>query len=111
MTARRRGEAGFQAAVIEMAHAFRWKVVEFRKVLVQRRNGSAYWATPFGADGKGFVDLILAKPPRLLHVELKVPPNVIEPSQAEWHRLLRECGGTVLVWTPEDWEVIERTLR
>lgn len=103
-------EDEFQRQVIDLAHVLRWKVVHFRKVRVQRKNGSCYWETPFQGDGKGFVDLILVRDGRTIFAELKVPPNKPSPEQEEWLALLRKTPNEVYVFLPADWEFIEKVL-
>lgn len=59
----------------------------------------------------GWPDLALARPPRLLLVELKSEKGKLTPGQQEWLELLRSCNGVeVHLWRPSDWERITRTL-
>lgn len=110
MSVKPRSEKGFQAAVVQLARDHRWRVCEFRKVLVKRPNGSVYWATPFGADGKGFFDLVLCRAPRVVYAELKMPGNDLEPEQRLWADEVRACGGEVYAWWPDDWDEIVSVL-
>ena len=99
-------EAEFQAQIIELAHLRGWVVATFRpaRVLVE---GQETYRTAVGADGAGWPDLILAKPPRLLVVELKSEKGKLSPEQEAWLELLRQCMGVqVHVWRPSDWEEI-----
>lgn len=52
----------------------------------------------------GFVDLVLCHPAtgEFLMVELKRPPNKVEPDQKVWHRALEACGVNVQVWFVPD---------
>jgi hypothetical protein len=52
----------------------------------------------------GFPDVVLARPPILLVVELKREGEKPEPPQERWHAVLRACGTIVVkVWRPSDW--------
>ena len=60
----------------------------------------------------GFPDLVLVRPPRIVFAELKVGRNRPTPAQQEWLNLLKGCPAVeVYLWTPEDWNEIERVLR
>jgi hypothetical protein len=104
-------EAEFQQQVIDYAHLRGWRVAHFRKVRVQRKNGSVYWETPVAADGKGFPDLILVKDHGVIAAELKVGRNKPSPEQMSWLTDLENAGVAVFVWTPDNWQDIEETLR
>jgi len=106
-------EAGFQKTVLEMAKTFGWRVAHFRPGLTK----SGKWRTAVAADGKGFPDLVLARPTvtnspgRLIFAELKVPPNDLTREQAHWIWLLENVAkAEVYVWTPAQWDEIERIL-
>lgn len=100
-------EESFQSAVIELAHYFKWKVAHFRKARTKKG-----WITPVAADGKGWPDLFLCHQNRgiVLARELKIPPNKLTPEQSIWLQILTDCGIDAKVWTPADWNEIERTL-
>lgn len=55
-----------------------------------------------GGSGKGFPDLVLARPPVLLFVELKRELGILSPEQEEWLAALDACGQRVYVWRPSD---------
>jgi hypothetical protein len=65
---------------------------------------------------KGFPDLVLVRPPRLILAELKANPETQKagrPSdeQSEWLRQLGLVPGVeVYVWRPTDWQEIYLTL-
>jgi hypothetical protein len=100
-------EESFQSAVVEMAHLYGWVVAHFRKARTKRG-----WTTAVGADGKGWPDLLLCNTMhgRVIARELKVPPNKTTPEQDGWLRVLNIVGVDAKVWTPADWDEIERTL-
>ncbi len=100
-------ENEFQQAIVSMARFYRWKVAYFHKAKV---NGK--WMTPVGADGKGWLDLILCseKLGIIIARELKIPPRKTTDEQDDWIRVLNACGVDAKVWTPQDWKEIEMTL-
>jgi hypothetical protein len=97
-------ERQFQDEVIDYAHLMGYKVAHFRTVRVQRADGSCYYCTPAVADGEGWVDLVICKPPKIFFVELKVGRNKPTEAQLMWHDLLERCGLDVGVLYPEHWE-------
>jgi hypothetical protein len=104
-------ESAFQAQVIQLARLHKWRVAHFRKVRVQRRNGSTYYETPIAADGVGFPDLVLVhRAHGVLFAELKVGKNKPTAEQVQWLDDLGAAGVRAVVWRPEDWGTIEDTL-
>lgn len=103
-------EAAFQAQILELAKLRGWRVGHFRRVRVQRKNGSCYYETPVAADGAGFPDLILVRRDRVIFVELKVGRNKPTDEQVAWMAALINAGADVRVWYPSDWNEIERVL-
>lgn len=104
-------ENQFQAEVCRLAHEHGWKIAHFRKVRVQRRDGSVHWETPVAEDGKGFPDLLLIRRGcRPVYAELKVKRNVPTEEQWEWIHDLRATGAKAVVWYPSDWQEIVETL-
>lgn len=103
----------FQKQVIDLAHSHGWKVAHFRKVRVQRADGSTYWETPVAADGKGFPDLLMTRASRhqIIVAELKVGKNQPSDEQWEWIHDLGDIlvdlpNSAVVIWRPEDWPTI-----
>jgi hypothetical protein len=61
---------------------------------------------------RGWPDIALVRPPRLVFAELKTDKGKTTPSQDRWLALLGECPGVeVYVWRPADMEHIEEVLR
>lgn len=61
---------------------------------------------------KGFPDLTLVRPPRLVFAELKRDKAKTTPAQDEWLQLLGACLGVeTYVWRPQDLEQIAVVLR
>lgn len=106
-------ETGFQGAVIDLAHLMGWTVAHFRPAMTAHG-----WRTPVQADGKGWPDLFLVRPPRLVVAELKrdaptahAREKQLSDDQRVWLRLFEGCAAVeVHVWRPADWPDIERVL-
>jgi hypothetical protein len=72
------------------------------------------WRTPVsGTIGEGWPDLFLCRPRdrSVLLVELKTNRGKVSDRQDATIDQLRECGLTVLIWRPSDWETVVETLR
>lgn len=89
-------EAGFQAALLELAAVNGWHTYH---TFDSRRSNS------------GWPDLVLVRPPRALFVELKRNGAKPTDAQATWLDRLTACGLHATVWRPADWPTIEETLR
>jgi hypothetical protein len=92
-------EAELQAAVIDLAHVYGWKVAHFRPA--QTAKG---WRTPVGADGKGFPDLLMVRDADLLAIELKTERGMNTPEQEAWLRAFLPIALLAAVWRPAEWE-------
>lgn len=92
-------EAELQTGVIDCARLFGWRVAHFRPALTKHG-----WRTPVQADGAGFPDLVLTRPPRLLFVELKAGRGKVTDQQEAWLAALGDVPSVeVHVWRPDDW--------
>ena len=91
-------EKELQAAVIDMAHLYGWRVAHFRPAMTSK----GQWLTPVAADGAGFPDLVLVGEPGVLFVELKSAKGRLSARQKEWIAAL-EPHVDMLVWRPADW--------
>ncbi len=91
-------EVDLQRAVVTMARTLGW---------------SAYHTTFALGSGRGFPDLLLIKPPRLIVAELKGPRGKLRPGQQEWLDLFAACGVEAYLWTVEAWTsgAVEHVLR
>lgn len=99
-------EAQLQAAVIDIAHLFSWKVAHFRPALTKRG-----WRTPVAADGQGFPDLLLVRE-RVIAAELKAADGRLSAEQVAWQVAFRGAGCEAHTWRPADLAVtIVETLR
>lgn len=61
--------------------------------------------------GAGFPDLVLVGRGRVLFAELKRRGGKTTPRQDDWLAALREAGGRAFLWTPDDWDEIQRELQ
>ena len=96
-----KAESDFQKTVIGLAELQGWRIYHVAKVKGQLRSKTS----------KGFPDLVLGRAPTLLFRELKVGKRQPTFAQMVWLNLLEMCGQDACVWRPEDWELIEETLR
>lgn len=61
---------------------------------------------------RGWPDLALCKPPRLILAELKTAKGRTSADQDKWLSLLGACPGVeTYLWRPADWDHIVRILR
>jgi hypothetical protein len=95
-------EDDFQEHVISVAHSLGWTVAWFRRVRIQRPNGTVYYQLPVGADGAGWPDLVLSRGIDLLFVELKRENGALEPAQKEWRDRLLAAQARWYCWKPRD---------
>tara|TARA_Y100000310_G_C19948111_1_gene475613 strand:- start:156 stop:494 length:339 start_codon:yes stop_codon:yes gene_type:complete len=59
---------------------------------------------------KGFPDLVLCRPPRLIWAELKMPGKKLTEAQELWAWALKESGQEVYAWWPKDMDRILEVL-
>ena len=59
---------------------------------------------------KGWPDLVLLRPPRLVVAELKSTRGRLTKEQRETLNMLVACGVESYAWWPESWSIIEKTL-
>jgi hypothetical protein len=97
-------EREFQREVIKIAKSLGWYV--YHALPGQGRNKHL---TLF-IGKRGFPDLVLCRPPRLVFVELKSKAGKLSTDQQEWLDALRACGVEVHVWRPSDLERITAIL-
>jgi hypothetical protein len=97
-------EADLQAAVIDLAHLYGWRIFHARPA----QNARGNWRTPVSADGAGFPDLVMARKHEVVIVELKSQAGRLRPEQTEWLADLAAIDPTdrrlrTFVWRPSDW--------
>jgi hypothetical protein len=99
-------EAELLRQVLDLAALTAWLRAHFRPGRTLRG-----WATPCEGDARGFPDLVLLRPPRLVVAELKAERRRPTPDQQVWLDLFRAVPGVeVYVWRPADWPEIVRVL-
>lgn len=90
-------EKQWQAQVTDYAHLMRWHT---------------YHAFLSIHSPRGWPDLALVRPPRLILAEMKSEKGKATPAQQEWLQLLEGCPGVeTYVWRPSDWPDVETVLR
>jgi len=97
-------EREFQREVIKIAKSLGWYA--YHALPGQGRNKHL---TLF-IGKRGFPDLVLCRPPRLLFVELKSETGKLSNDQQEWLEALCACGVEVHVWRPSDLERVTTIL-
>ncbi|MBO0728577.1 MAG: hypothetical protein J2P57_04920 [Acidimicrobiaceae bacterium] len=61
---------------------------------------------------RGFPDLVMVRPPRIVAAELKRDTGKLTPAQEHWLDLLGACPQIeAYEWRPSDFEEVERVLR
>jgi len=61
---------------------------------------------------RGFPDLVLVRPPRLIFAELKSETGTVEPAQKIWLYTLGGLSGVeTKIWRPRDFERIVEALQ
>ena len=87
---RRMTEAQFQAWVMARATRAGWQICFVRRSIV-KRGGHTSWVT--NTSHKGWPDLVLWRPPRLVFLELKSMSGTASPEQKRTIADLNACGG------------------
>lgn len=98
-------EYAWQALVIDIARLGGFRVAHFRAARV-----ADGWRTPVGADGKGWPDLLCAKPGRLVAIECKRQRGRLTPEQIVWLDVLAAAGAEAYIWRPSDEPEVWRVL-
>ena len=96
MTAPTMTERDFQSQVLDLARICGWK---------------AYHSWTSIHSAPGFPDLVLARPPRLLFLELKSERGRLTPAQSEWLQTLAECNVDARVVRPSNFNELLEALR
>ena len=100
-------EALFQRQVTDLADICGWHWLHVRKSL-GRRDGKRAWQTTTNL--KGWCDLLLWKPGRVVAAELKSDTGKTTPEQDAVLASLAAAGIETHVWRPADWDAIAATL-
>ena len=90
-------ERAFQGQVLDLARIYRWTV--YHPALSK-------WSE------RGWPDLALCRPPRLVLAELKRETGKTSPDQDRWLGMLGACPGVeTYLWRPSDLDHIAEVLR
>lgn len=102
-------EAILQAKIMDLARLFGWRRAHFRTAY---QPGAERWLTPMSGE-KGFPDLVLIRPPRLIFAELKSEKGRLSLDQELWLADLEEIptGIEVYLWRPNDIDEIQAILK
>lgn len=100
-------EKEFQAQVVELAHILGWDVLHVRRSIGNRAGKQAYQTT---TSIKGWPDLFMWKPGRVVAAELKRQKGRLTEEQADVIRSLTAAGIQCEVWRPSDWDRIKEVL-
>lgn len=61
---------------------------------------------------RGFPDLVLVRPPRVIFAEVKTLKGEVTPVQGYWRDDLEACPGVeYYLWRPKDWDSVVDALR
>jgi len=105
-------EKDWTKTVIDLAHAYKWRVAHFRAAMTKHG-----WRTPVQADGAGFPDLVLVRGDRVIFAELKTEKGRLTRQQYDWRIALcsvahgREANVQVHVWRPSDFDEVQGILK
>lgn len=93
-------EATLQDRVVDRAKRRGWKVAHAgRGIAAFDAQGNPVFVTPMA---KGWPDLVLLRPPRILVIELKREDNDVTPEQLEWLQLFNGCNIPAIIVKPSD---------
>jgi VRR-NUC domain len=100
-------EKAFQDQVVDLAILYRWLVYHSRPAWI--RDGRMVTALQ---GHKGFPDLIMVRPPRIIVAELKSERGQLSIAQMHWLEAFRKTTWPeVYVWRPADLDLVEQCLR
>lgn len=91
-------EAALQTRVLELCARHSWTLT--------------YHTYDSRRSQRGFPDLVLVRPPRVIFAELKKEGEYLKPAQKPWRDALLACPGVeYYLWRPSDLPSIEEVLR
>jgi hypothetical protein len=98
-------EAALQTTVVDLAILYGWRIYHSRPAWI--RDGKMI--TPLQGH-KGFPDLIMVRPPRLIVAELKSDKGQLTIDQQHWLEVFAGCLAETYCWRPSDLPEIQRLL-
>jgi hypothetical protein len=100
-------EREWQAAVVDLACLYGWRIAHFRPGHTARG-----WRTPVAVDGAGFPDLVLVRDGELVFAEPKGQAGRVTPAQRQWLDALERVPRVrAEVWRPSDFDRLHELLR
>jgi len=94
----RLSEDDLLTSVLDLCRALHLRTAHFRPARTAQG-----WRTPVSGDGKGWPDLVIVGPRRLIMRELKSDVGRPSPAQLAWGHALATAGVDAGVWRPRDW--------
>jgi hypothetical protein len=103
-------EESFTKQILQLAKIRGWRSLHIRPARTDKG-----WRTPVAGDGAGFFDLLLVRRGVIIFAELKIKGGRLSPDQWKWFYALDQVGTKtenvkVFIWSPRDWDSIERIL-
>ena len=84
---KRISETAFSTQVEELFDRFGWKWMHIKPSIMQ----SGRWASSMNEGGKGWLDYVALRPPRIVVAELKDAYTKMTLEQEEWFNMWKEC--------------------
>lgn len=108
---RKRKAPAPDARTLLLAHTSEAEFREYVRGVAERHGWLYYWTWRSDHSPAGFLDLVLARPPRLIIAELKTERGIVSTAQRRWLGALEGCEAVeVYLWRPRDWEAVEAIL-
>ncbi len=107
MTGHERHRASLGIAPKLTEKAFMGQIVQLAKIL----GWSCFHCHDSRHSAKGFPDLCLVRPPKLIFAELKTDTGRVSAEQQQWLKHLQACGQDARLLRPKDWPEIEAMLK
>ncbi len=95
-------ESIFQTDVIKIARDLGYEVYHHTTAGTRCRKCGEYSNRGRIVTSKGFPDLVLIRPDRLIYAELKSRTGKQAPEQKHWQALLEANGAEYHLWKPEN---------
>ena len=99
-------ETALASQVEDLMDRFGWKWMHIKPSIMQ----SGKWATSMNKGGKGWLDYIAMRPPRIIVVELKDAYSKMTSEQKEWWALWEFLPVELYLWRSKDIEEIMEIL-
>ena len=90
---KRISETAFASQVEDLFRRFGWKFMHIKPAMT----GKGAWVSRTNEEGKGWLDYLAIRPPRIVVCELKDAYGKMTPEQEEWFKAWEECQHTIVV--------------